>query len=163
MNNKTSKQNIRLDFTSRSIIGSVLDKQEVAIMPAWLAVRLLKDMADELIAVPMDRIIEDQVTALRAAKDMQAAINASIEFAQMRHLVENVAKENWEVFTIPPEPTEAELKEEAKQREAEELTKELEQTEKRLNELKEKTKVINLKKDPIKAGPGAIEQVEMPR
>lgn len=94
---------ITLDFTQVS--GP---DQELALMPAALAKRLLQRMADDLVMVSQREIVNSLIEQLeqdkvKGDKAVEAAITTCFNFVQERTLIENISKDNWEFYTIPEE------------------------------------------------------------
>ena len=95
--------NITLDFTPNKTIESVLGQQEVAIMPANLAKKLLVLYAQHLSSTTTRRVIQDHISILEARaadSDLQGALVASLEFVAERDLISNVASENWSAYEV---------------------------------------------------------------
>lgn len=91
--------NVVLDFTQ---INSPM--QDVAIMPANLAKKLLISFARELTLVPSKTIISSHIHNLQHyCTSVADAIQCSTEFIQERTLILNVANENWSAYEAPVE------------------------------------------------------------
>jgi hypothetical protein len=97
------KQNVVLDFTHNSVI----DEQELAIMPASLAKKLLFDYSKKLVKVSgrdivsnlMDNIRED----INKPDTVGLTMSKCLKFLNERSLIENCAAENWQVYDLREE------------------------------------------------------------
>ena len=98
------KQNkVVLDFTQ---INS--PEQEVAVMPANLAKKLLVEYATKLVSVSSSEIIDNHINNLKSIRHtgMQGdrltnVIKCSTEFVQERQLINNIVAENWNAYEVP--------------------------------------------------------------
>jgi len=96
-------QNITLDFTAKNAVEGIISTQELAIMPASLAKKLLKDYAKKLVSSSSYSIISSFKTSIDSNSDsIETVINKCADFIQERTLIENCSKENWEVFSVVP-------------------------------------------------------------
>jgi hypothetical protein len=98
MNTEIKNQNVVLDFTT----NTAMDKQELAILPASLAKKVLKMYADNLVKASSREIIGNHIDALRSAmnepKAMENVVKISMDFINERNLIENCAAENWKAY-----------------------------------------------------------------
>lgn len=106
------KQNITLDFTTSNAVTSQLDQQELAIMPAILAKKLLKDYAQGLISCsPRDIIlplIDDLQSIINGSYEagsnkVNQAITLCADFIQERGLITACSNEEWDKFAVKSE------------------------------------------------------------
>jgi len=98
-----TNHNVTLDFTVNQDLNGLIAGQPVAILPAELAKKLLKMMADKMRHASLSTIIEAHVTTLRAATDVNEAVNISSAFIQERTLIDNVVAGNWDAYTVVPQ------------------------------------------------------------
>ncbi len=95
--------NITLDFTAKNAMESLTSKQELAIMPAELAKKLLKEYAKKLCQASAFEIIKPLLTAIEIAytnNSVEDAINTCAHFIQERSLIDNCATGNWDAFNV---------------------------------------------------------------
>jgi hypothetical protein len=95
-----NKPNIVLDFTINKSVESLTVNQELAIMPANLAKAALKSLAKDLSKTSQHEIVETHVAALRSCGSMNEVVNTSLEFIQERELIQNLAAENWDAYSV---------------------------------------------------------------
>jgi len=76
---------------------------EVALMPNQLAKVLLKEYAKRLKAASKEEIIGIHCGRLKTSESLEEAIQLSIEWTQERVLIEQISKENWDMFKVSPE------------------------------------------------------------
>ena len=98
-------KNVTLDFTVNKAMDFVVENQDLAIMPANLAKKLLKEYARILSKDSTFNIVDPLVNALIkvSQSDTQTsadAVQLCIEFIQERCLIEACANEQWEKFTV---------------------------------------------------------------
>lgn len=98
-------KNVTLDFTTAPAINA---EQELAIMPAVLAKRLLRLLALDLKNSSLADIIEQHVKELRECEAMNEVLSVSDNFIHERALIQNVVMENWEAYTVTVAPPENE-------------------------------------------------------
>jgi len=101
----TPKQNITLDFTMNNAVNIAMKDQELAIMPASLAKKLLKDYSTKLVSSSNYNIIKPLIRALDTVISngtVQQAVEECINFIQERTLIDACAKEDWNVFSTAP-------------------------------------------------------------
>jgi hypothetical protein len=97
------KQNITLDFTAKNAVEGIISTQELAIMPASLAKKLLKDYAKKLVTSSSYNIISSFKCSIDSNTDsIESVMGKCADFIQERTLIENCSKENWEVFSVIP-------------------------------------------------------------
>lgn len=94
-----------LDFTVDHTMALVVENQEVAVMPATLAKKLLKEYAQNLVKGNKYQIIDPLIDALiRVVKEQDGEVNDAVhlcvEFIQERTLIEACAKEDWNKFAV---------------------------------------------------------------
>jgi hypothetical protein len=95
IDNTSKQRKVALDFSNVTID----DNQELAIMPSWLAVKLLKQMV--LTQVSNEKIVYAHIDDLRNnAGDLGKCVEISTQFVQIRQLITNVADENWDAYRI---------------------------------------------------------------
>lgn len=88
---------------------SLVEGQEIALMPANLAKKLLKMFADKLVNASASEIIsqhmDDLRSVMRGASDykLEDAIALSQEFVNERTLVANIQAENWDAYLVKEE------------------------------------------------------------
>lgn len=88
---------ITLDFTQAT------SQQEVAVMPAKLAQKLLKDYAKNLSYATARDIIQLHMKDLEHCKnmnDLKSAVEISANFVQERQLITNISEGNWDVYKV---------------------------------------------------------------
>lgn len=93
---KTTSE-VVLDFTTAQ---QPVNNQDLAIMPADLAKRLLRLMAKHLNTTAISFIVEEHVDVLRACSTMEEVLTVSGNFIQERVLIENVISENWDAYEV---------------------------------------------------------------
>ena len=103
------KKNITLDFTATTAVAAITEEQELALMPASLAKRLLKQYADHLVSASQRDIVEriaDNLNAIASSNEkdkIDLAMIACAEFIQERTLIRECARENWHYFNTERE------------------------------------------------------------
>lgn len=113
MNKNQTAPNVVLDFGLNQSLDALLAGQPMALMPAELAKKLLKNYADNLRSASAERIIGNHITTLRekaSSDDLEGAINASISWVQERDLINNVTLGNWDVYEVKPEAEAVEVR-----------------------------------------------------
>ena len=94
-------KNITLDFTVNKAMESVTNNQPLAIMPAELAKKLLKEYAKRLVDATAYSIIRDFKDNIDPQNDsIPDVMNKCASFIQERMLIENCAQENWDAFAV---------------------------------------------------------------
>lgn len=104
------EKNIKFDFSVQGVVG-----QELAVMPATLAIRLLRMMSDNIVKATSGEIVGEHIDRLRSEclsnKEMSGeerihtAILISLEFIQERELIKNISTNNWNAYsTLKEEP-----------------------------------------------------------
>lgn len=99
-------KNITLDFTTEKAVNGEIAGQPLAIMPAELAKKLLKDYAKKLVAASSSEIIEPLMHAIEIAYrhgTVNDAVSICANFIQERTLIDNCSKENWDAFAVNSE------------------------------------------------------------
>ena len=104
------EKNITLDFTAEKAVNGAVAGQPLAIMPALLAKKLLKDYAKKLqhgtaedILRPLINSMEDLLMGKGTDSNSESVYLATqlcAEFIQERTLIDNCAQENWDAFTV---------------------------------------------------------------
>lgn len=94
------EKNIKYNFTA-----NVVNEQPLAVMPASLAQKLLRDMASKLVGVRPVHIMEDFLAELHATKeaysdDLEKFNAVALNYLNERSLIENVSKENWDAYKV---------------------------------------------------------------
>lgn len=95
--------NITLDFTSKNSVNNIISNQEIAILPSKIAKRLLKSYVTALRGASNSQIIESHITRLTQLKenrDLEGAIQASLEWIAEREIIQNVMNENWDAYKV---------------------------------------------------------------
>jgi len=95
-----NKNKVVLDFTQ---INS--PEQDVAMMPANLAKKLLKDYAEKLTRASGRDILNHHMAELEGILHsdgdvLAKGIQCSIEFVQERQLINNIVAENWNAYEV---------------------------------------------------------------
>jgi len=106
-------QNITLDFTAKNAMNNLQQEQELAVMPATLAKKLLKDYSLKLMKSTPEHIIISLVGELNEVKykeglsnRVDTAVEICANFIQERTLIDACSKEQWELFSTKVEITE---------------------------------------------------------
>ena len=94
-------QNIVRDYTKNNLV----DNQELAVMPAMLAEKLLKLYTSSLNSASVKSIIGVHIDKLRECTTIAESIAVSIDYTNERVLIENIHAGNWGVYDIEPENT----------------------------------------------------------
>jgi len=100
------KQNITLNFTAEKAVNGAIAGQPLAIMPAELAKKLLKDYAKKLVSASSSEIIEPLMHAIEISYrhgTVNDAVLTCAHFIQERTLIDNCATENWDAFAVKSE------------------------------------------------------------
>lgn len=100
-------KNVTLDFTVNKAMDFAVENQELAVMPANLAKKLLREYAQNLQRSTVYTIVEPiSETLHRIAKEgsVEDAVQACVEFIQERSLIEACASEDWGKFSVNSEP-----------------------------------------------------------
>ena len=102
------EKNIKFDFSAQGVEG-----QELAVMPATLAIKLLRMMSDRLVKATSEEIVGQHIDKLRTEclsnKEMSGeerihtAQLISLEFIQERELVKNISTNNWNAYAVTQE------------------------------------------------------------
>jgi len=97
-----NKNKVVLDFTQ---INS--PEQDVAMMPANLAKKLLRDYSKQLVAASPYDIVEGLINDLKDCYSLSnpkevvtGAIQRASEFVQERQLINNIVAENWNAYEV---------------------------------------------------------------
>ena len=90
---------IIMDFTTNEAV----ENQEIAIMPAGIAKLALEALAQNLKVSSPEMIIDNHISLLNSIKNghrdrVEEAIKASLDFVNLRSLIKNVSKGNWDVY-----------------------------------------------------------------
>lgn len=96
-------QNITLDFTAEKAVNGAVAGQPLAIMPAELAKKLLKDYSTKLVSASSSDIIKPLMEDIEIAYrhgTVEQAVLACAQFIQERTLIENCSRENWDAFAV---------------------------------------------------------------
>ena len=94
-------KNITLDFTANKAMESVTNNQPLAIMPAELAKKLLKEYAKRLVNTSAEDIIDAFKADINPTLDsIPDVMNKCASFIQERMLIDNCAQENWDAFAV---------------------------------------------------------------
>lgn len=93
------ERKITLDFTATNAVSN----QELAIMPVGIAKKLLMAMASSLVNVRENDIVHDFKREIDNCYTVQQALDASLEFINMRSLIDNCAAGNWDAYAVETE------------------------------------------------------------
>ena len=93
-------QNITLDFSVNKSIEGLTAGQELAIMPASLAKRLLEAYAVNLSRASARGIIQEHVEVLQSVSTVDEAIEASLTWVAERDLINNIIAKNWDAYRV---------------------------------------------------------------
>lgn len=99
-------KNVTLDFTVNKAMDFVVENQDLAVMPASLAKKLLRDYAQGLTLASNYTILEPlsmQISKITREGTVADAIKACVEFVQERSLIEACANEDWDKFVVSKE------------------------------------------------------------
>lgn len=91
---------IKYDFTAKQAVDSIRNAQPLAIMPADLAQKLLRVYANSLRVSNHESIIEKHIADLNKTKNMDEAIEVSLNFVEERVLIQNVSNEVWDAYEV---------------------------------------------------------------
>lgn len=97
--------NIKFNFATQNAINQVVENQELAVMPAALAQRLLRIYAKQLTGTTSRDIIAQHIKTLSSFaenNDLDAAIKESLAWVAERDLIQNIIHENWEAYNHVP-------------------------------------------------------------
>lgn len=94
-----TNQNIVRDYTKNNLICN----QELAVMPAILAEKLLQIYAKSLTQSTAQEIIGAHMDRLRKCKTVDESVAVSIDYTNERVLINNINVGNWGVYDIEPE------------------------------------------------------------
>lgn len=88
-----------LDFTQSSEV------EEIAIMPASLAQRLLKDYANHLALATTKEIVGRFLDDVRNAsgESLEFAVATAKSWVQERELIDNIVNNNWDAYKVSQE------------------------------------------------------------
>jgi hypothetical protein len=97
--------NIVYDFTQNESLNELLEEQPVAVIPAELAKRLLKAWAQNLVKVPLVKIVGEHIddldtTVQKKGNTMDDVVHVSLSFIQERQLIQACANENWDMYAV---------------------------------------------------------------
>lgn len=98
--------NIKFNFATQNVVNQVVENQELAVMPAALAQKLLRIYANNLSTDTSDSIIQDHINTLRNCqreRDLDGAIKASLAWVAERDLIQNIVHENWDAYKVETE------------------------------------------------------------
>lgn len=101
--------NITLDFTQNQSVKNLTEKQPLAVMSANLAKTLLKMYAEKLSTRSTNDIISDHMHELSSAKNLDHAIQLSIDFVAKRELIQNILNEKWDAYEVKSEAKEQKI------------------------------------------------------
>jgi len=93
------ERKITLDFTATNAVSN----QELAIMPVGIAKKLLMAMASRLVSTPEYEIVNDFKGEIETCRTIQHVLDASLEFINMRSLIDNCATGNWDAYAVETE------------------------------------------------------------
>lgn len=101
--------NIKFNFATQNAINQVVENQELAVMPATMAQKLLRIYARELTGTTNRDIIVQHIKTLSTFaenNDLDSAIKESLAWVAERDLIQNIQHENWEAYNYTPTETE---------------------------------------------------------
>ena len=90
-------KNVTFDFSA------AVNNQELAVMPANLAQKLLKEWADRLSSSTHEEILNEHIGDLQKTHSMAKVIELSRDFANERELIMNISQRNWDAYAVPTE------------------------------------------------------------
>lgn len=98
------EKNIKFDFSAQGV-----ENQELAVMPANLAIKLLRMMSEKLVKASSEEVVGQFIDNIRAnclsGKEMSGeerihtATLLSLEFIQERELIKNISANNWNAYS----------------------------------------------------------------
>jgi hypothetical protein len=97
--------NITLDFTANNSVKNLTENQPLAVMPAGLAKKLLEMYAENLARSSNQDIITRHIKNLSKISetgDLQAAMEASLEWIAERELIQNIQHDYWDAYEVKP-------------------------------------------------------------
>lgn len=103
--NTPVNQNIVYNFSTNT--QEIANKQDLAVMPARLAIRLLQLLS--LTQTSFYTIQSDYIKLLRSASTEEDLVNMSLDFINERELIANVKAEKWNAYQVKEEVTETAL------------------------------------------------------
>lgn len=101
--------NIVANYAAEHILNGLTAGQELAVMPANLAKRLLKNYVDQLVNSSTRSILNDHAEEIRNCGSIEKAVQLSVEFVAERTLIANIENGDWDAYkieSIPAAPTE---------------------------------------------------------
>lgn len=86
-----------LDFTD-----CTLPSQECAIMPTWLAKKLMMQLTLQETSAQniIGKFLDDVRATMYAENAVEASVACALQYVQMRQLVSNISKENWDAYAV---------------------------------------------------------------
>jgi hypothetical protein len=100
--NQLPNQNIVYDFNQNT--QDTVNQQDLAVMPARLAVRLLKILAlTQVSFYDLKRFIVEKMDDCKSEEEL---VNTCLDFINERDLVKNALAENWDAYKVEPPSTE---------------------------------------------------------
>lgn len=100
--------NIKFNFATQNVVNQVVENQELAVMPAVMAQKLLRIYAERLSDTTGRRIIQQHIEKLAVFAendDLDSAIKESLAWVAERDLIQNIQHENWDAYSVAPEGT----------------------------------------------------------
>jgi len=102
--------NIVLDFTANQVLGGLASGQDLAVMPASIAKRLLDEYASRLSSCTAEEIISPLTYDLNGCNNVAVAERICLEFLQERAIVKAITSGNTDIFKkVKSEKAENEL------------------------------------------------------
>lgn len=98
--------NIRFNFATKKTIDVATDNQELALMPAELAQKLLRIYTRNLQTARASDIINNLIGDLRTCaekQDIGLAVNTAFSWIAERELINNIKEENWDAYKVQGE------------------------------------------------------------
>lgn len=100
--------NIKFNFATQNVVNQVVDNQELAVMPAALAQKLLRIYAEGLVETSNRSIINQHREVLKGFaenNDLNGAILETLSWIAERDLIQNIMHENWDAYKVETKNT----------------------------------------------------------
>lgn len=98
--------NITHNFTGQQSLNNLSKNQELAVMPAELATKLLIKYASGLSNATTREIVDAHIDALLECRDnptINKAVQVSMSFIAERELIKNIIAGNWDAYKVQKE------------------------------------------------------------
>lgn len=96
----TQNANIAYDFSDKNVTAQLSEGQPLAIMPAYLAKKLLQLYEKSLVNASSDDIISQHIHELRKCTTVDQSVELSLVYIQERQLIADVAAGNWSIYEV---------------------------------------------------------------